>query len=228
MICQWCNLLLILGSILVNCSINETNLCSIDANIIGSDTITDDGFGIRVSISNNYAVVGAWRDGSSDKGSAYIFEYNINNNSWYQTSLLTANDGESGDYFGYYVSISNNYVLIGAPWDDDYGSYSGSSYIFKRNNTNGLWYFTQKLYASDAETHEWYGYRVSLSNYYALIGAYASDDNGESDSGSAYIYEKSIYNETWHEVIKLVDPYAEDSGLFGRGVAIYNDYAIVG
>jgi hypothetical protein len=43
---------------------------------------------------------------------------------------LLASDGAADDNFGYSVSISGDYALIGAFFDDDNGQYSGSAYIY--------------------------------------------------------------------------------------------------
>ncbi|HDN64754.1 MAG TPA: hypothetical protein ENF23_00390 [Methanosarcinales archaeon] len=51
---------------------------------------------------------------------------------------LTASDGATGDWFGDRVAISGDYAVVGACWDDDAGSDSGSAYIFKRNGTAWL------------------------------------------------------------------------------------------
>ena len=39
-----------------------------------------------------------------------------------EVAKLTANDGAAGDYFGDEVSINENYVIVGARWDDDKGA----------------------------------------------------------------------------------------------------------
>ena len=44
---------------------------------------------------------------------------------------ITASDGAAGDNFGYSVAISDNIVVVGANFDDDKGTNSGSAYIFK-------------------------------------------------------------------------------------------------
>ena len=43
---------------------------------------------------------------------------------------LTASDGAAYDEFGGSGSVSGDYALIGAPWDDDSGNDAGSAYIF--------------------------------------------------------------------------------------------------
>jgi hypothetical protein len=59
-----------------------------------------------------------------------------------------ASDGTSDDYFGRSVSISSDgsTAIVGARYDDDNGSQSGSAYIYKL--VEGIWQET-KLLASD-------------------------------------------------------------------------------
>jgi len=66
---------------------------------------------------------------------------------WLERAKLLASDGSAGDIFGYSVSTSGDYVIVGAYQDDDKKDMSGSAYIFKRDGTN--WVQQQKLLASD-------------------------------------------------------------------------------
>ena len=43
---------------------------------------------------------------------------------------LTASDAAENDNFGWSVAISGNTAIVGAAWDDDAGSKSGSAYMF--------------------------------------------------------------------------------------------------
>ena len=155
--------------------------------ILASDGDGGDRFGYSVSISGDYAVIGAYQDddNGSDSGSTYIFQRNGSN--WTEQAKLTASDGADGDYFGWSVSISGDYAVIGAYQDDDNGSDSGSTYIFQRNGSN--WIEQALLTASDGAGNDRFGYSVSISGDYAVCGAYQDDDNGTC-SGSAYIFHK--------------------------------------
>ena len=44
---------------------------------------------------------------------------------------LTAADAAAGDWFGISVAIDGDTVVVGAYYDDDGGSYSGSVYVFR-------------------------------------------------------------------------------------------------
>ena len=86
-----------------------------------------------------------------------------------QMAKLVAADAASSDEFGNSVSISGDYKIVGAYYDDDGGSSSGSSYIFVRDGTS--WSQQAKLVASDAAASDYFGYSVSISGDYALVGA---------------------------------------------------------
>jgi len=98
---------------------------------------------------------------------------------------LTASDGEQGDNFGYSVSISGKYAIVGAYLDADNGVESGSAYIFKYNDTS--WIEQTKINANDGVKEDNFGYSVSISDEYVVVGAIGDDDKGPF-TGSAYVY----------------------------------------
>ena len=53
----------------------------------------------------------------TDSGSAYIFKWD--GTSWSQQQKLTASDGAANDSFGYSVSISGDYAIVGRHDDDN-------------------------------------------------------------------------------------------------------------
>jgi FG-GAP repeat/PEP-CTERM motif len=182
-----------------------------------------DKFGATVSISGNTAVVGARYD--ADKGdaagAAYIFQ--DDGSGWSQAFKLLANDGASSDLFGCSVSISDTTAIVGARLDDDGGTDSGSAYIFEKNGAS--WSQVAKLTASDGNTSDNFGHSVSISGNAAIVGAYANDDT-DSDSGSAYVFEND--GSGWAQVAKLTASDAAMQDHFGITVSISNGVAIVG
>ena len=104
--------------------------------ITANDTNDRDYFGGSVSISGDYAIVGAPHH--SYFGSAYIFKKE--GSSWIQITNLAADDGELNDEFGNSVSISGDYAIIGAHSDGDgfLNQDIGSAYIFKKNEMIGF------------------------------------------------------------------------------------------
>ena len=77
-------------------------------------------------------------------------------------------------YFGHSVSISGDYAVVGAYYDDDGDvSNSGSAYIFVRDGTS--WSQQAEIVASDAAMGDRFGKSVSISGDYAVVGAYIDD-----------------------------------------------------
>ncbi|RWX44711.1 FG-GAP repeat-containing protein [Candidatus Electrothrix aarhusensis] len=139
-----------------------------------------------------------------------------------QVQKLLAADGAAYDYFGSSVSISGDTALVGAAYDDDNGSDSGSAYVFVRSGDT--WTLQQKLTANDGAVGEWFGISVSISGDTALVGTSRDDDNG-LDSGSVYVFVRS--GNTWSQQQKLTadDGVARES--FGYSVSLSGDTAFV-
>jgi PKD repeat protein len=135
---------------------------------------------------------------------------------------LVASDGESNDFFGYSISLSGDYALIGTNPKQSNGAwnrYKGSVYIFKREGTS--WIEQTKLIPSD-DSIGYYGRSVSLSSNYALIGAFGND----KDKGCAYIFRRD--NNIWTEEDILISSDGEPGDQFGYSVYLSDDYAIIG
>jgi len=204
----------------------------LQAKLTASDGDTSDFFGESVSIHGDYAIVGTrWNDDMGDNsGSAYLFYRNEGGpDNWGEQAKLTASDGTAGDYFGSTVSINGDTAIIGTYGDDDNGEDSGSAYIFYRNK-GGLdnWGEQAKLLASDGTTLNLFGTSVSIYGDYALIGAYYDNDNG-SGSGSAYVFHRNEGgDDNWGQQAKLIASDAAASDFFGRSVALYGDFALIG
>ncbi|MBU2632087.1 MAG: T9SS type A sorting domain-containing protein, partial [Proteobacteria bacterium] len=186
---------------------NESNWIQQDK-LTAGDGAAIDYFGNSVFISGDYAIVGAYGD-DNNRGSTYI--YKRDGSSWTQQIKLTASDRGLGDLFGFSVSISGNYAIVGAYGDDDAGgSASGSVYTFKRNGNS--WIQQDNLLAGDGAKGDYFGYSVSISNDDAIVGAYGDDDNGVN-SGSAYIYDDLFFvqPESIYLEISTADAYPGDT-----------------
>ncbi|WP_309399388.1 FG-GAP repeat protein [Cerasicoccus maritimus] len=193
------------------------------AKLTASDGAAEDHFGASVSLSEDTAIVGAYwdDDNGSASGSAYIFVRN--GSDWTEQAKLTASDAAVNDYFGRSVSLSEDTAIVGAPYDNDNGSTSGSVYVFVRNGSD--WTEQAKLMPSDGASNDYFGYSVSLSGDTAIVGAYGDDDNGSS-SGSVYVFVRN--GSDWTEQAKLTASDGASSDYFGFSVSLSGDTAIVG
>lgn len=210
-----------------------TNHWGLNYGFSPDDTTINDNFGYSVSISGEYVIIGAIGDDPQSSfpnftGSAYICK--SDGTYWVKQAKLTANDGAASDKFGWSVSIDGRYAIVGAPYDDDNGSNSGSAYIFEHNSVDpDIWNQVTKLTALDAATGDYFGYSVAIGGGRALVGAYQNDDNG-SNSGSVYIFEPNEINPNeWDQKTKLTAPDAAAGDYLGSSVAIgFGRRAIIG
>jgi hypothetical protein len=192
--------------------------------LTASDGAAQDCFGRSVNISGDYAVIGSYLDDDvgADSGSAYIFKHTTSPiEHWYQQAKLTAFDGAAQDYFGFSVALTGDHAIVGAFRDDDNGYDSGSAYVFRRDGTT--WSLHQKLTADDAQTGDSFGLSVAIAGDYAIVGAY-----GDDDTGSAYIFRRTMSTDIWLQEAKLTASDAAPNDSFGHAVAISGDVAVVG
>ena len=197
--------------------------------LVASDGAGSDRFGWSVAIDGEYAIIGSVRDDDpTDSGSAYIFERS--GTSWTQQSKLTASDAQADDQFGGSVSLSGDYAIVGARFEDTGGSNAGAAYIYKRDASTGVWGSEQKIQASDKQAVDFFGESVSLSGDYAIVGA-VNDDVGSSDTnhGAAYIYTRNASTGVWGSEQKIQASDIQAADYYGRSVSISGaGYAIVG
>jgi hypothetical protein len=177
-------------------------------------------FGYAVGISGDAAVVAA-RDNTPSPGSAYVFR--DDGLSWTQEQKLTASDGVDGDQFGSSAAISGDVVVVGARWDDDNGTNSGSAYVYRFDGAS--WMEEQKLTRTDGAADDEFGYSVAISGDVIVVGALRDDDAGV-DSGSAYVF--AYDGASWMEEQKLVAADAAADDQFGVAVGVSGDAAVVG
>ena len=200
----------------------SAHIFDLDGNQLGiitaSDGASGDLFGCSVAVGCGRIVVGAiGRDapyGSNPAlGAAYIFDLDGN-----QLGIITASDGADQDYFGESVAVGCGKIVVGAYWDDDDGSRSGSAYIYDLDGTNEV-----KRTASDGAAYDWFGFSVAVGCGRIVVGALYDDVGSNDNQGAAYIYDLDGNNEVR---IFASDGAADDN--FGNSVAVGSGRIVVG
>ena len=177
-------------------------------------------FGKAVALTDIYAIISAEYDddNGSEAGAAYIFT-NVDDD-WVSPIKLVPTDGAAGDRFGISVAIDGDYAVVGAQYDDDKGTNSGSAYVFKFDGAN--WTQQAKLTASDGAADDRFGNKVAIAEHFIVVGAYRETNK----TGAAYVFERD--NQTWSEVAKLTPNDGQTGDEFGRAVAISDDHIAIG
>ena len=149
--------------------------------LLADDGTAGNSFGSAISISGGIVAVGAWQRGDLGalSGAVYLFDASTG----LQTHKLLPDDGAADDRFGFSVSISNGKVLVGAYRDDEFGTSSGSAYIFDAVTGVQL----EKLAPAAGDPQELFGRSVSIHNTNIGISAIGNGDAGFK-AGSAYVF----------------------------------------
>lgn len=186
--------------------------------IIPSDISDFDQFGYSVATDAGLAIVGALQaegDGSSDIGSAYIFDAITGA----QLAEISAGDGVPDNRFGTSVAIDNSWAIVGAPRTRKGSDFVGAAYVF--NATTGEQ--TQKLVPLDGAQGDEFGMSVAIYGNLALVGA-RKNDSPRPDGGSAYLFDIA----TGQQLFKLSANDAAVGDQFGQSVALDGNFAVVG
>jgi hypothetical protein len=147
------------------------------AELKGSDTVANNGFGVSVAISGMTAIAGA-PGFSKAAGRAYVFAKT--GGVWTQARELKGLDTVASDDFGYTVAISNATAVAGAP---GFSKAAGRAYVF--TNTATGWKQAVKMKGSDTVAADYFGYSVAISGTTAIVGA----DGHAKSAGRAYLFD---------------------------------------
>lgn len=194
-----------------------------EALLMAPDGAAGDAFGSAVALDQWFCVVGAPyadRAGQTDAGSAYLFASNFI--SWSFQALLHASQPSAGALFGASVGLEDDWVVIGAPLDDEpLAPDAGSAYVFPRLGAPGV-----RLTAPDAAAGDHFGAAVAISADRVLIGAPGRDSRGRPDAGAVYVFV--MIGGTWTHEATLEAPAAAAGDALGRAVALSIGKACLG
>lgn len=153
--------------------------------------------GYDVAISNSYLAIGSY-----GLNSVYVHRTSTG------TLTYTFNDPGTGSTFGQVIDISDLYTIVGS-YDTSVSGNVNSGVVYIYSNTTGMLLHT--IPNPSAGTDEKFGYSVSISDSYAVIGG---------DSSKVY-----IYNPQTGELIKIIlGPVSN----FGNSVDTYDTYCLIG
>lgn len=187
-------------------------------------------FGYSVAISGDVLAVGAPYADSKDvnAGVVYIFQHS-DITSWDNITSVTASDGQVDDNFGVSVALSGDVLVVGAPYEDDYGIDSGAAYIYHdRYGGSDYWGQAKKLKAPDGDAYDHFGWSVGVWGDVVTVGS--PDSNGSfTNTGSVYVYHRmKDGGDTWGQVQKLTAGDAEAGDLLGYAVSVWGDVIVAG
>jgi len=167
--------------------------------------------------SSKNGTVPSAKDATSPRGIPFMYNTGDNTTLPTSTTKIIASDAAASDEFGYSVAVGSGRIVVGARYDDDNGTFSGSAYVFDLNGTQ-----LAKITASDAAAGDFFGWSVAVGSGRIVVGAYADDDNGTT-SGSAYIFDLD-----GNQIAKITASDGAANDYFGWSVAVGSGSIVVG
>jgi hypothetical protein len=154
--------------------------------LISSDVNTSDYFGLPVSISGDYAMVTALNSANQTIRSGAVYVFKRNGNQWTEQQKLFDGDANTGVAFGKGISVQEDYLVIGAPQDNQFAVNQGAVFVYENNGSS--WVQLAKVHASDGMESDKLGWSVDMDNGRAIAGAVLQDAGG-TNCGAVYIFE---------------------------------------
>lgn len=200
---------------------NSTGIWEVQVKLINDNPETNDFFGRSVDIYGDYSIVGAFGDsegGFTSNGSATIYKRNTSTNNWESQGKLINTNSSNGEFFGFSVSISNDFALIGAYQDSEQGFTSNGSVSVYKKSTSGNYTFQTKILNPSQGNGDDFGISTKISGDFIIVGAFEDDENGQTNNGSTSIFRK--YGNSWKLIQKFINPNSNNLDKFGRSVSI--------
>jgi ELWxxDGT repeat protein len=142
---------------------------------------------------------------------------------------IFAADGNTGDYYGYSVSMFGDWAAVGSQGDN---GFTGSAHIYYRDQGgSNNWGWVKDVTASDGAASDYFGISVAGGGDWLVVGACQDDVGANTDQGSVYIFNRNEGGaNNWGEVTAdhLFAPAGAAWDNFGNSVAISGDYIVVG
>jgi hypothetical protein len=219
---------------------------------LGGGRFANDAFGFAVSAyGDTIAVSAPTHDYNSagaslaaDAGAVYTFKKI--DGVWTASQKIVGigtNNRIAGDQFGYSISLDQNRLLVGAPYQDydsngaNIVSNTGAGYVFSRSSFAGNFLQEQKLSAAGSNARvadDNTGFSVGISGDLAILGSPNQDTNETGASslsagGAGFVFMRSAG--MWTNPQKVVG-FGLNSRMtsdnFGRAVAISNNSLAMG
>jgi hypothetical protein len=180
-----------------------------------------------------------------DSGAVYVFRRT--GSVWGQEAYVKASNTGENDYFGLRVALWDDMLVVGAPMEDSSATGvdgdqldnasgdSGAVYVFRYDGS--AWAQEAYLKASNTDPNDQLGASIACAGDVVLAGAPledsraegqggSPDDDSATDSGAAYLFQRTAGAWAHQEFVK---PAVNDAGdRFGASVAISVNALVTG
>ena len=166
-------------------------------------------FGATVALDGSRLVVGSYWDGQRYRLRVYVYT----SGAWNLEDELFTTDPFGEDTLGSGVSMSGDRIVVGARGSDEFGTNSGSAYIFRHDG--GSWVQDAKLVGPQPGFQQEFGSAVAIDGTDILVA---------TSIGVVYVFQ--LQAGVWTAIGTLPRP-SEVVGTFATAMALESPYALV-
>ena len=188
--------------------------------LLPTDDSDDGRFGNPVAINNDTILIGASNGFGANQMTVYL--YTKPAQEWENATETARLTTKASVRFGTSLEITDDTIIVNA---------QNSAYIFKKP-LDDIWIDsneTAKLTATDSQEDSYFGDSIAIDQDIIAIGATYDDNNGITNTGSVYVFEKPANG--WrdsNETIKLMAANMTENALFGYSIDIEEEKIVIG
>ena len=200
---------------------------------------------------NNQGLTRNWEPFVAGKVFVYSSIMDASSHVIVQDQVLSHSSVSAGDAFGYDIAMSENYLVVGAPFyggrddsedgTDESPESSGAVFIFARESADtsfGGAVRKEQPHASDGDR---FGISVAVDQDTVIVGDTQDDSNKRGvrtevdpdgfvlvDSGAVYVYNTENNGESWSVGAFIKAPNSDNFDNFGVSVSLHNNLLAIG
>jgi hypothetical protein len=132
------------------------------------------------------------------------------------------------DRFGHAIVLSDGWLAVGAPRDDQTALQAGAVHLYQRTNSasgEASFIFRQSILSPLNQAEAAFGTSVALEHSTLLIGAPGLELDGRRHRGATFVYR--LEGSNWRNVGQI-EPAETSEGEFGTAVALGSGWAAAG
>ncbi len=178
-----------------------------------------DRFGVSLTISGDYAIIGAIKDDTlaEDSGAVYIFDLETGA---FQEEIFSP-EPEPFEDFGIVCDAGGSGIIVGAPASSFAGRFlEGRAYFFESSTWNHLATFTNP----DASPDDYFGSGCDVSGDFCVIGSFGDDREG-FNTGAALVFHLDQIESPSPTPTPISVP--DDSGVVAGFVTDASDFEVI-
>ncbi|MDP6542333.1 MAG: FG-GAP repeat protein, partial [Phycisphaerales bacterium] len=199
------------------------------SSLLPEQSTLNDHFGESIAADGLWMVVGDPQDSSEAplRGSVHIYRNTGTGWTLYQRLSPEVVPGTGLNiFYGSSVDLNGDWLLVGAPGDDEAGTNSGAVLVYQLDSESGLWTHFNKLFSSNPQVGDHFGTSVAIDagSSLAIVGQLDDYDTGKLHPWLVI----DVAGFDWIPLASFSNPSGATNTQFGLSLVLDNNTLIAG